>query len=134
MNPSFPSIWIEIKGNFDTNSGNDMIIGGFYREWAQKGISDESAQIERIKILSNQIEYASNKYKNIMILGDANLDMNKWNEPKYKNANVSQVLRECLDQNGLKIEYIGDTYIANHTQKNGNIAMSAIDHIYYVHT
>ena len=38
MNPSFPSIWIEIKGNFDTNSGNDMIIGGFYREWAQKGI------------------------------------------------------------------------------------------------
>ena len=56
-----------------------------------------------------------------MILGDANLDMNKWNDPKYKNAKVTHVLRECLDSNGLKIEDIGNTYIANHTQKNGNI-------------
>ena len=55
--------------------------------------------------------------------------MNKWNEPNFKNANVSQILRECLDLNGLKIEDIGDSYIANHIQKNGNIAMSAIDHI-----
>ena len=57
--------------------------------------------------------------------------MNKWNEPKYKNANVTIVLRECLDSNGLKIEDIGDTHITNHIKKNGNIATSAIDHIYH---
>ena len=93
--------------------------------------ADESAQIERIKILTSQINYAAKKYENIMILGDANLDMNKWNEPKYKNAIVTQVLRDCLDSNGLIIENIGDTYIANHIQKNGNISTSAIDHIYH---
>ena len=118
MSPTFPSIWIEIKGKVNFKQENNLTIGGFYREWAQNGISDDAAQIARIKILSSQINYAANKYKNVMILGDANLDMNKWNDPKYKNAKVTHVLRECLDSNGLKIEDIGNTYIANHTQKN----------------
>ena len=59
--------------------------------WNNKSTHTPPPQIERIKILSSQINYAAKKYKNIMILGDANWDMNKWNEPKYKYANVTQV-------------------------------------------
>ena len=100
MNPTFPSIWIEITGKENSNTNKIMVIGGFYHECAQNGKTDESSQIERIKILTSQIDYAAKKYKNILVLGDANLDMNKWNEPNFKNANVSQILRECLDLNG----------------------------------
>ena len=47
------------------------------------------------------------------------------------NSMVSTILKECLDTNGLKIEDVGNTYVANHIQKNGNIATSASDHICY---
>ena len=35
MNPSFPSIWIEVTGK--GKNDKPLIIGGFYREWSQKG-------------------------------------------------------------------------------------------------
>ena len=35
-----------------------------------------------------------------------------------------------MEQNGMSIYMLGDTYLANHCQQNGNVAHSAIDHIY----
>ena len=128
MTDSFPSIWIELK----QNSGENILISGFYREWANNQDKSMEGQITRIKAFSKQIEQASesNKNKNIIIMGDANLDINKWDDLNFLHKNVSTIIRDTLSQNGISIYFLGDTYVANHAQQNGNIAHSTIDHIY----
>ena len=64
-------------------------------------------------------------------MGDANLNSNKWDEPGFGNKLISNNLRKVLDQNGYKLSPVGCTYFADHAQKNGNVAVSAIDHVYY---
>ena len=39
-------------------------------------------------------------------------------------------IRETLEQNGFSIFKLGDTFVAIHAHQNGNMAQSAIDHIY----
>ena len=79
---------------------------------------------------TSQIEKASEKPCQIIILGDANLCSIKWNDPGFVNKNVAEVLKNMLEQEGLQCLDVGLTYQANHAQPNGNIASSAIDHIY----
>ena len=66
---TFPSIWLEFKQNL----GENLLISGFYREWARDSDKSMEGQISRMKIFTKQIEQASekNKRKNIIILGDA---------------------------------------------------------------
>ena len=64
-------------------------------------------------------------------MGDANLDTNKWDDSHFLHKNVALSLRSCLDLNGLRVNYIGNTYLADHAQNNGNIAESEIDHVYF---
>ena len=59
-------------------------------------------------------------------MGDANLDSNKWNDPKYIHANIVSDLFTILDTNGLKIEEVGNTYQADHAQQNGIIAVDKV--------
>ena len=85
-----------------------------------------------MKVLTQQIEMASaNPHTNIIMMGDANLDSNKWDDPGFVKKLVSNNLRKVLDQNGLKVCSVGNTYFADHAQKNGNVAISAIDHVYF---
>ena len=107
-----------------------MAIGGFYREWTQDGQNSEAAQISRMEIFLEQVEKVSSKYEYIMILGDANLDSNKWEESGYLHHKVTKILKGALNQNGLIIKEVGNSYVANHVQKNGNISESALDHVY----
>ena len=107
-----------------------MAIGGFYREWTQDGQNSEAAQISRMEIFLEQVEKVSSKYEYIMILGDANLDSNKWEESGYLHHKVTKILKGALNQNGLIIKEVGNSYVVNHVQKNGNISESALDHVY----
>ena len=66
----------------------------------------------------------------MLILGDANLDANKWNDDKFLHKKVAEELKNSLKSNNLEVCSVGNTYLANHAQKNCNIATSAIDHIY----
>ena len=77
-----------------------------------------------------QVEKASEKSCHTVILGDANLCSLKWNDPGFVNKNVAEVLKNMLEQEGLQSLEIGLTYQADHAQANGNIASSALDHIY----
>ena len=54
----------------------------------------------------------------------------KWNDDGFVNKNVAEVLKNMLEQEGLECLDIGLTYQADHAQQNGNIASSALDHIY----
>ena len=57
----------------------------FYREWSG-GISRLSHQASQVDRLTRQIEYWKSLYrlnKDVMIMGDANLDAKKWNDSDY---------------------------------------------------
>ena len=49
---------------------------------------------------------------------------------KFLNKNVSIQLKNVLDQCGLMSKEVGKTYQSDHLQTNGQIAESALDHVY----
>ena len=73
----------------------------------------EKSQIERMVNFTSQIEKASEKPCQIIILGDANLCSQKWNEPGFVNKNVAEVLKNMLEQEGLQCLDVGLTYQAD---------------------
>ena len=64
------------------------------------------------------------------MLGDANICANKWNNPQYRHHKVATELKNGLEQNGMMSIYMGNTYLADNMTQKGNIAESALDHIY----
>ena len=64
------------------------------------------------------------------MIGDANLCSQKWKESNYPHKLIANCLMDTLEQCGLTQKDVGETYLANHTQANGKVASSAIDHIY----
>ena len=63
-------------------------------------------------------------------MGDSNLDANKWDSPKFLHKNISIPLKNCLQQCGINILPVGNTYLADHMLQNGTIPESALDHLY----
>ena len=76
MDSDFPSIWLEKTKKENNSETNSLAIGGFYRVWSHNGENSELSQIIRINMFTRQIELAAAKYKDVLILGDANLDAN----------------------------------------------------------
>ena len=64
------------------------------------------------------------------ILGDANLCSIKWNDESFLYEKVANALKNVLQRCEIVCMEVGVTYQADHMQKNGHIAESAIDHIY----
>ena len=127
MSEGFPSIWIEIKNENEKN----VLIGGFYREWTRHGDSSQRRQIESIRILTTQIEKAAEESKSLLILGDANLCMEKWAEPEYVHQIVAEELKSTLALCCLTISKLGWTYLADRLSEKGETISSCLDHIYY---
>ena len=78
-----------------------------------------------------QIKQAHGMKLNMIILGDVNLDQNKWMETNFAHGRVANILKEALEENDILVCDLGNTYQANHAQRNGEVAESAIDHVYY---
>ena len=125
MDTNFASIWIEVN-----MFQNRMLFAGFYREWSYDGSKTESSQLEGLSKFANQIERATNQSNKCVIVGDANLCSQKWRDPNYTHKLLANFLIDTLDQCGLTQKNVGETYMANNTQANGQVATSAIDHIY----
>ena len=49
-------------------------------------------QVKNIELFNWQIEKVSAKYNNVIILGDANLCSDKWNDPGFKNKIITYLL------------------------------------------
>ena len=107
-----------------------MVISGFYRVWTHNKENSEASQVTRMDIFVNQIKTAAETKNDLIIMGDANLDANKWNKANYIHAKIVSDLFQVIDENGIKIENVGNTYQADHAQANGNISESALDHVY----
>ena len=128
MNSNFHSIWLELED--PSLKINSTLIAGFYRVWTHNLENSEASQIKRWKIFTNQINSAAKNDANIVIIGDSNLDYNKWNDPLFAHKEMVFRLTDTLEQNGMEVLEIGNTYQADHAQSNGKIAESALDHIY----
>ena len=126
MSDAFPSIWL----NYRAKNGSLTIIGGFYREWNREGIANEADQIRRIEIFTDQMEKATSKSPKVLILGDANICAKKWNEDHYKHKKVADTIKNKLEECGMSCRDLGYTFKSDIVQKSGNIATSALDHIY----
>ena len=64
-------------------------------------------------------------------MGDANLCAKKWNDDNFTHKIMANLLQGQLESCGIKIGNVGPTFMADHCQKNGSIAESWLDHIYY---
>ena len=76
MSTEFSTIWLEI---IRTNYKN-LLVWGFYQEWTKNNDSTEAGQSQRMKILIDQMERTAKENKSIIMMGDANLCAQKWDE------------------------------------------------------
>jgi hypothetical protein len=122
MNPGLPSLWLELHG---------LLLCSIYREWSPGGVKTAESQMEQIKLLNYQLLSATSSKKGVVVLGDLNLDQEKWDEKSYSSFNLAEELRTCLSMCGLEVHGLGHTYFSNHVcGKAGVMPSSAIDHIY----
>ena len=119
MSEKFPSIWLELK----LAGMKKTIIGGCYREWNRNGLDSISDQVKRINILCDQFDKATLLTNRIIILGDMNLCSRKWNQDKFKDKSVADILKNSLVENGLTCRLLGDTFSSDIIQPNGKIAI-----------
>ena len=91
----------------------------------------EKMQIEQIKIFANQIDEKSKEYDKFIITGDSKLCANKSNNVDYTKKKIANPLKNAIEQNGLTVYPVENTYLADHLLKNGSIPESALDHMYY---
>ena len=102
-----------------------IVIGGFYRVWTNDGKKTTAEQLSSIEILNQQIIKGTEKAESVIMLGDVNLCSHKWNDKNFPNKKVAESLEAEL-----KARDMGLTFKSDIIQANGNIASSAIDHIY----
>ena len=126
MSTNFPSIWLEYETKYKKNT----LIGGFYREWTQSGTISENEQCELLETLTDQMTRANMEQKNVIMIGDANLDSSKWDQKTYRHNKVATEMQNALVRNGMKYVEIGHTFLADRTRQDGSIIESSLDHIY----
>ena len=126
MSGRYPSVWIELRDKYKSST----IVGGFYRQWKSDKIRSVPDQIEQMLDFCEQIDRAFSPDCKMIITGDANLCSDKWKMDNYNMKSIANPLLECLEQNGLQIQYVGKTYQADHTSADGTVASSALDHVY----
>ena len=59
-----------------------------------------------------------------------NLCAKKWNEAKFDHFVLAQEFKNSLSRGGLEIMNLGNTYMSDSAKNDGNVAESALDHIY----
>ena len=122
-----PNITLEIG----LGKEKKTLVNIFYREWTSgfSGISDHASQVDR---LSRQIDYwktLNRLKKDVIIMGDANLDAKRWNNPDY-NANLKilgNLVQEYLLEES-SYQLVKDFTRSEMT--NNVVHSSCIDHIY----
>jgi endonuclease/exonuclease/phosphatase family metal-dependent hydrolase len=70
------------------------------------------------------------KEKNVIVIGDANLDSEKWNVTNYRQYKLAKEMQSTLTSNGMKNMTIGSTFLSEPNRVDGNFIESALDHIY----
>ena len=122
MSEALSNVWLEING-----INQKVLICAMYREFNDltgKGQMSTTQQLEKLELLHTQIEKAS-KEGLILIIGDMNIDLQKWEDPKYYQKQQAEKYQSIVGECGLEIIDFGITY---NGKKDGEIVISALDH------
>ena len=83
MTHEVATMWIQVS----REKHKDLIIGGVYRQWNKTQEAD-------CNTILNQIQKASEENLPLLVTGDINLDMLKWEEKEYKKTSNSYSIKE----------------------------------------
>ena len=122
MSEALSNVWLEING-----INQKVLICAMYREFNDltgKGQMSITQQLEKLDLLHTQIEKAS-KEGLILIIGDMNIDLQKWEDPKYYQKQQAEKYQSIIGECGLEIIDFGITY---NGKKDGEVVISALDH------
>ena len=105
MSDLFSSVWVELGHK----NQKKILVCNLYREWRYLNqVDDQSkspeAQFERWRIFINQWEQALNENKEVLVVGDVNLDFLQWtvDESKYHRLqNLSQLIFDKIFPHGV---------------------------------
>ena len=82
MSTDFPSFWIEFK-----KAGQpSLLVGGFYREWNQRGDKSVLSQIKAVEVFSQQIESATENGSSCVLV--CSRKVIKWSTPTTRKDTV----------------------------------------------
>ena len=105
MSNSLSSVWLEMK-----TRSQKILICTIYREWDNldgNGKLDTDEQINQLHTLKSQIGIAS-KEGLVIVLGDMNIDLNKWEISKL--SKLSEEYQLLIGECGLELMNYGITY------------------------
>ena len=80
--------------------------------------------MESIKVLVEQMEKATNEKKTVVMLGDMNINAERWRDEKSKNKKVANEVLGALEACGLKHMKLGCTFLADNTAQRGRTVES----------
>ena len=123
MSSDQPDIWIEMKAK----GCKEVVIGYYYREFTGiDGSRSMEKQKERLKVWTNAVSKVDEEEKEMLLLGDFNVDMLK--EPPADEADtISNILKDSCLEHGLvqKVNRATRSRVAD-----GRLESSCLDHIY----
>ena len=132
MDDKFSSVWIEAG----LPHQRKILICNAYREWGYLNQADQSsrtieAQLDRWKIFIAQWELAISEGKEVICLGDINIDHLKWTRNNLSPNSVTARLKPLIDLLFEKIIPLGISQcVTTATRSFPNQEDSGIDHVY----
>ena len=107
------------------------LINIFYREWTG-GISKQNSQASQEERLKRQVQHWKglvDRNKDVVIMGDANIDAEKWNDQDFPAAkrNLANQIQDFLLEDSF-FQLVKDS--TRSEVVNGSVQRSCIDHIY----
>ena len=100
MSPHISSVWLEHK----PSNGKKILVCLTYREFNPCTGDEEidktnvNEQLARFELFSQQVENAVQDCESIYIMGDMNVDINKWNDKDYYLKKSQKNIRHCYER------------------------------------
>ena len=127
MNENVSAIWLEVG----LPHKKKIIVCNVYREWGYLNQNDKSshslsAQLRRWQILLDNWEKALNEGKEVILLGDININSLKWMNNNISPNDMTYKLKPLIDLLFEKIMPLGvSQLVSTNTHKD-----SCLDHLY----
>ena len=112
MSPTISTVWLEYR----SKNGAKNLICFRYREFnpctdeADVDTTSINEQLSRFQVFEEQVRKASKECSSVYVLGDLNLDLNKFKDKNYYLRKISNEYESLVGECGLEITNFGITW------------------------